>query len=74
MRAHFNKHSDAPLGSEYTLKVLSIRDKISKLNTSLSLKDTFYLEFKFVKEEPVPLKLKDFDYNSIKGVTITLKD
>jgi len=62
------------IGTEFTLKVLSIRDKISKLNTSLNLKDTFYMEFKFVKEEPAPLKLKDFDYNSIKGVTITLKD
>lgn len=78
LKAFYDTHTDGiALGTEFTLKVLSIRDKISKLNTSLPMKDTFYMEFKFIKEEPAeesPLKLKAFDYNSIKGITITLKD
>lgn len=50
LRAYFNKHSNLPDGSEFTLKVLSIRDKLSKLTPETTLKDTFYLEFKFVKQ------------------------
>jgi len=46
LRAHFMKHSSK---EEFTLRVLSIRDKISKLTQELNLKDTFYLEFKFTK-------------------------
>ena len=55
--------------------MLSVRDKISKLTQELPLKDTFYMEFKFTKTEAAdPLSLKAFDYNTIKGFTITLKD
>jgi ubiquitin-like modifier-activating enzyme ATG7 len=76
LRAYFNKNSQE---KEMTLKVLSIRDKISKLTEELTLKDTFYMEFKFAKEdiqsaESSLLRLKDFDNNTIKGHTITLKD
>jgi S-adenosylmethionine:diacylglycerol 3-amino-3-carboxypropyl transferase len=65
-------------GTEFTLKVISIRDKVSKLTQSLNLKDSFYLEFKFTKPneqvEEAELKLKPFDYSKIKGYTITLKN
>lgn len=54
-------------GTEFTLRVISIRDKVSKLTQSLNLKDSFYLEFKFTKGseqvEEADLKLKAFDYS-----------
>jgi len=55
-------------GTELTLKVISIRDKVSKLTQSLTLKDSFYLEFKFTKPaadhvEESELKLKSLDYS-----------
>lgn len=80
LRAFFNKHSTAASGTQFTLRVLSIRDKISKLTEEVTLKDTFYMEFKFTKAEPESaeagqgIRLKEFDFNTIKGYTITLKD
>lgn len=77
LRAFYNQHSQVAVGTEFTLKVLSIRDKISKLTTECNMKDTFYLEFKFTKEAAdvnTHLKLKGVDMSTIKNFTITLKD
>ena len=60
------------------MRVLSVRDKISKLSTDTTLKDSVYMEFKFVKQSSEDsadsLILRNFDYNTIKSVTTTLKD
>jgi ThiF family len=79
LRAHFNKYSTLAPGTEFTLKVLSVRDKISKLTEDLSLKDTFYMEFKFTKASPDAadqslLRLREFDHNTLRSTIITLKD
>jgi hypothetical protein len=77
LRAYYNKKSSLPDGTEFTLRVLSIRDKLSKLTQETNLKDTFYMEFKIVKqsdEHSTSLRLKEVDYSLIKGHIITLKD
>jgi len=43
---------------EIILKVISIRDKISKLSEKITLNDSFYLEVKFVKDPTFKLSLK----------------
>jgi hypothetical protein len=68
---YFNKHSTE---QEFTLRVLSIRDKISKLSDSITLNDTFYMEFNFKKEAYQPLNLKQFDFNIVKGSVLNMKE
>lgn len=55
---YYQQLESAKDGDIFTLRILSIRDKISKLTDVISLTETFYLEVKFTKLSSAPEQLK----------------
>jgi len=55
---NYLKHGSS--GGEKLLKVISVRDKISRVQTDINLQECFYIEVKLASED-IPLKLKQID-------------
>lgn len=55
------------------LRIISIRDKVSRISESIVLKDSVYLEVRLKKNDN-PLTLKQVDFNQIKGTVLSLKE
>jgi len=59
LNLHFQKNSqDLPVGSENIVRIISVRDKISKISDSINLNESFYIEVKFIKLENPSTELK----------------
>ncbi|CDW71187.1 e1-like protein-activating [Stylonychia lemnae] len=74
---YFQKNSsDLSPGQEKIIRIISIRDKISKLSEQVNLNESFYIEVKFVKSEDqiTDLKVKPIDFSQLRTVTLTLKE
>jgi len=75
LRILFQDEYDFPEGEIFTLKVISIRDKLSKLSKEVILKESLYFEVPFKKESAMkgqPLHIsEDFE---VRKIQISLKE